>query len=236
MWLGSLEEDKPAPEVSLKKVFEEAGWKVKGKRRFDTVNELLMFQRNGPKKKVTFDHDQGKFPTPPKGYEWKQVEMTVDSGACDHVTPKKAMPTVRVKMTEAVRHGVTYSAANGGIIPNEGEIDLEGYTEDGKPLGLTLQVAEVSKPLAAVRKMCAAGNRVTFDEDPGDERYGGYIENKKTGSRTQIHKQGGTYGLTLWVLVPTVGQVLADTNNRFEALKENEEELMFECPVFLRHA
>ena len=162
--------------------------------------------------------------------------MTVDSGACDHVTPKKAMPTVRVKMTEAVKHGVTYSAANGGIIPNEGEIDLEGYTEDGKPLGLTLQVAEVSKPLAAVRKMCAAGNRVTFDDDPNDELYGGYIENKQTGSRTQIHKRGGTYGLTLWVLVPKVAQVLAETNNMFEEHKEQEEEVMFECPVFLRHA
>ena len=84
--------------------------------------------------------------------------------------------------------------------------------------------------------MCAAGNRVTFDDDPNDELYGGYIENKQTGSRTQIHKRGGTYGLTLWVLVPKIAQVLAETNNMFEELKEQEEEVMFECPVFLRHA
>ena len=38
------------------------------------------------------------------------------------------------------------------------------------------------------------------------------------------------------VLVPKVAQVLAETNNMFEELKEQEEEVMFECPVFLRHA
>ena len=37
------------------------------------------------------------------------------------------------------------------------------------------------------------------------------------------------------MLVPKVAQVLAETNNMFEELKE-QEEVMFECPVFLRHA
>ena len=239
MWLGSLDPE-VSEDISLKKVFEEAGWKVRGKKRFDTVNELLMFQRNKstghtPKSCLTVHKNKGPvLPEAPKGFQWKPIEMTIDSGACDHVTPKSQVSGCKVKMTEAVMHGVTYSAANGGIIPNEGEVDVQGYTADGKPLGLTLQVADVSKTLAAVRKMCTVGNRVVFDDDPADESYGGYIQNKKTGSKIVIYKQGGTYGITLWILVPLEAAVA--TQNKFESLSGTEEEVMFECPVFLGHA
>ena len=101
-------------------------------------------------------------------------------------------------------------------------------------MGLTLQVADVSKTLAAVRKMCTVGNRVVFDDDPADDSYGGYIQNKKTGSKIVIYKQGGTYGITLWILVPLEAAV--ETHNKFESLSGTEEEVMFECPVFLGHA
>ena len=62
-----------------------------------------------------------------------------------------------------------------------------------------MQVAGVKKPLASVRKMCAAGNRVVF-EDTEDDLQGGYVQNKTTGVKIPITKEGahGTYEVNLW--------------------------------------
>ena len=42
--------------------------------------------------------------------------------------------------------------------------------------------------------MCAAGNRVVFDDIDGS-----YIENKHTGTRTRLIKKNGTYHYEVWV-------------------------------------
>ena len=41
--------------------------------------------------------------------------------------------------------------------------------------------------------MCEAGNRVVFDEG------GSYVENKRTGERTELVKEKGSYILTVWI-------------------------------------
>ena len=65
-------------------------------------------------------------------------------------------------------------------------------------MDISWQVTEpgVSKVLCAVRKMCAAGNRVVFDED------GSFILNKKTGLYASIEERNGTYAFDLWTEVP----------------------------------
>ena len=85
--------------------------------------------------------------------------MTIGSGACDHVVNRHEAPG-KVRETVASRSGVTYYTASGEPIPNEGEVTVEGVTENGEELSMTMQVARVKKPLASVRKMCRAGNRV----------------------------------------------------------------------------
>ena len=144
--------------------------------------------------------------------------MTVDSGACDHVLPPKEANLKEVKITEPVRQNVHYTTANGSKIPNLGEIKVSGVTDENKQLNLTFQVAGVKKPLGSVRKMCAAGNRVVFEDL--SETQGGYVENKSTGSRIPINKEGGTYGLTIWRL----RNKETSSNNPFYALSDDEEE------------
>ena len=51
----------------------------------------------------------------------------------------------------------------------------------------------MQKPLASVRKICSGGNRVVFDDE------GSYVENKVTGKRTEVVKEGGTYAVVMWV-------------------------------------
>ena len=134
----------------------------------------------------------------PPGYKWQALNLTVDSGACDHVVPPQEIDPNEVRMTEAVRQGVEYTTASGNKIPNLGEVRVEGVTHDNNHLNLTMQVAGVKKPLGSVHKMCAAGNRVVFEDL--SEVVGGYVENKSTGARIPIYKEGGTYGATVWRL------------------------------------
>ena len=91
-----------------------------------------------------------------------------------------------------------YTAANDTNIYNEGEREIEGFTEEGRNAGMTFQVCAVNGPLGAVRKMCRQGNRVVFDED------GSYIEEKESGTKTKIRDVGESY--VLRIKVPKKGK------------------------------
>jgi len=207
--LGGEEGSSPGPKVrTLKTIFEEAGWEVKGPSKnkkktkmpkMNTVLELMNFEELNTCDRNVSSIKPGQ-PAPP-GYEWQTLLLTVDSGACDHVVPPQAVHPEEIKITEAVRQGVTYTAANGATIPNLGEVRVAGITEEDTHLNLTFQVAGVKKPLGSVRKMCAAGNRVVFEDI--SEVEGGYVENKATGARIPIKKEGGTYGVSIWRLKST---------------------------------
>eukprot|EP00969_Alexandrium_andersonii_P000119 5376-Alexandrium_andersonii.AAC.2 len=58
---------------------------------------------------------------------------------------------------------------------------------------MEVQIADVKKPLASVRRICQAGNRVVFDEQ------GSYIEHKHTGMRTRIDQDDQGYAVALWL-------------------------------------
>ena len=56
-----------------------------------------------------------------------------------------------------------------------------------------MTVAQVSKVLASVAKICECGNTVVFDED------GSYIKDKSTGKTMPIHKRDGVYVMDIKV-------------------------------------
>jgi len=130
---------------------------------------------------------------------WKEIRMTIDSGACDHVVnPRTVRGRAVDTKTEAVRNAVTYYTASGHPLPNLGEVRLCGSTAEGLGLNMTMQVADVKKTLASVRKMCEAGNRVVFEDGPDGS--GGYVENKAwNGQRVPILKDAGTYQVVMHV-------------------------------------
>jgi hypothetical protein len=89
-----------------------------------------------------------------------------------------------------------------------------------------MQVAGVKKPLASVRKMCKAGNRVVFDDE------GDYVQNKASGTKIPITQEDGTYQVSMWVPI-TEEQENTLQGNMFAALgKESESALPFERDVF----
>ena len=122
--------------------------------------------------------------------------MAIDSGAAETVIPHRLVSQHLLKETDASRSGLCYSSATGQPIPNLGEQCLPLFTMEETFRGMTFQAAPVSKPLGSVKRICAAGHRVVFDED------GSYIENKTTGEINMLREDNGNYMLEMWVVLP----------------------------------
>ena len=103
-----------------------------------------------------------------------------------------------------------------------------GSMGNGTPIGMKAQIADVNKVLGSVFQMCKANNKVTFDIDPNKPQQGGYIENKKNGSKTymSVNQLTGEFQFDLWVKTPAGGdQPKISTQNRFAALQAVGEEI-----------
>ena len=161
--------------------------------------------------------------------KYEMITVTADSGAADHVAPKEVANHLRVQETEASRQGMKYVAANGQKIANEGQKTIRGLTDEGMPLGMTWQVAEVKRPLASIGRMCDAGNVAVFTKG------GGYVVPQQVMSKTlaaldqmenkslKMEREGGVYNFKLWIPRPPVSSM---SSNRFTPLQEVAEEDM----------
>ena len=161
---------------------------------------------------------------------WEKIRVQVDSGAIDTVGPKEVGRQFVTKETRASKQGIGYEAANGTKIRNYGEKVVEGWTDEGAPVSMAIQVADVKKTLGSVYRMNQAGNQVVLD--------GGfsYMIHKKTGKRTPILEEHGQYVFYIWTkkgsdkgaaeVKPTgaaTGSKHSLGNNRYAALVEEEE-------------
>ena len=70
---------------------------------------------------------------------------------------------------------------------------MRGCTNDWAARDITMQVADVHKPLCAMSKVCKAGHRIILDDD------GSYIQHKRTGEKTELKQKNGVYVLQFWV-------------------------------------
>ena len=103
-----------------------------------------------------------------------------------------------VQPGEASRAGVTYEIANGDEIPNLGEKLMPVMTAEGTQRGLRAQVADVSKPLQAVRSLCLTGHCVVFGGGKnGDEHF---IVNRFTGEINEVKDDGTNYLMGMYVI------------------------------------
>ena len=117
----------------------------------------------------------------------------MDSGAAESVCPRSMAPQFRIEDTEASRGGVYYTSANGGRLPNLGEQTIPVALENGVKTMATFQVADVSRPLMSVAKVCELGNRVIFGAS------GGVIMNLQSGAVTPFHRRDGVYVFTMYI-------------------------------------
>ena len=124
---------------------------------------------------------------------WHQIECVLDSGAADSVCPKDMCPHFPVEDSDASRAGVYYTGANVGKLFNLGQTHVPIALNNGARTLATFQVADVSRPLMSVSKVCEMGNRVVFGAN------GGYILNLETGATTEFVQKDGIYIFAMWV-------------------------------------
>ena len=113
----------------------------------------------------------------------------------DSVTKSPTLPNTLVLQTEASASGLTYTAAGGQEIPNEGAMQPCYYTINGEYCSKAFQVAEINNTLAAVSRIVGGGNRVVFDSP----EIGSFIEYKSSGSRIYLRQSNGVYYMDVWV-------------------------------------
>ena len=83
---------------------------------------------------------------------WKEVEVTVDSGACETVMPKDECNHIAITESDASRRDVEYEVANGNAIPNLGQFVVETAHPGGR-LRSRMQACNVTRPLHSVTKI-----------------------------------------------------------------------------------
>ena len=72
--------------------------------------------------------------------------------------------------------------------PDATKGDIVGAVEKGH-MEMGFQVCDVKRALAAVSRITAKGNRVSFGPEENDN----YIQNVKTGKRIKMRRKGGAY-------------------------------------------
>ena len=82
------------------------------------------------------------------------IEPAADSGAVDHVAGPKHIPGNTLVVTTADTRDVR--SANNGVIKNHGVATIELEQDGGPTMSSTVQVADVSRQLHSVGKICDA--------------------------------------------------------------------------------
>ena len=136
------------------------------------------------------------------GWPWKpefegyKIQVAIDSGAAASVMPERLLTGHTVEPGEAFKRGTRYLAADGGRIPNLGEVEVGFFTKEQRRCRIRFQVAAVKRPLLAVSTLTKAGNDVYFGVD------GGRIVNRQTKRVIKFDKVDGIYVLDILMAPP----------------------------------
>ena len=133
--------------------------------------------------------------------DWMEIDAIVDSGAIDTIAPKGAVEGLQIRQTEISKRKGKYASADGGVIQNLGECDMEGVAEDGTPMKLITQVGDkLVNMLISVRRMVESGNMVVFGANQQAIRKLAACEKieknmivGRNGKKTEIKDENGMY-------------------------------------------
>ena len=104
-------------------------------------------------------------------FERLPYPIIVGSGAAESVLPTEW--PLQAQLLPSNSAGKTYSAANGSTIRNKGSKIVPAVTKEGKWHNLQFEVANVTKALASVSKICSKDQSVIYNPPWHEE--GSYI-------------------------------------------------------------
>ena len=118
----------------------------------------------------------------------RRVDLTIDSGAAEHVVGPYDLPHLETLPTTS---NATYKMANGTTSVGLGEQRVQATTLAGQTCNFVAQVTDVQRPLMSVTRICDAGHTVFFNAQ------GGYIESTKTGEQIHFRRENNVYRVTV---------------------------------------
>ena len=130
------------------------------------------------------------------------VQIILDSGASEHVASREDFPGYEVKESHGSKTGKHYTGASGHRIRNEGESNVQMIVPAGKKgpnqLSAVFQVAQVTRPLMSVSKICKDGRYDVLCRD--DKAY--ILCRESKGVVAEFEKHNGLYVSTVQVKNP----------------------------------
>ena len=121
-----------------------------------------------------------------------EIEICLDSGCCEHVTDLVVAPGYITFLTESPgsRRQQKFTVGNGERAPNEGQplLIMESSTSSGLMKVLScFQVAEVTRQLLSVSRVCNQGLTCTSNENEA------LVLDKTGNTLVTFHRSGGLY-------------------------------------------
>jgi len=126
--------------------------------------------------------------------EWYEIEITVDSGACDTVMPTKLGTHISMIDTAKSKSGFEFEVANGEGLLNMGERRCFMMTENSDTMKrIAFQCADVHKPLLSVSRLADQGYECTLG------KLGGVLRDVDTGDMIPLHRRDNLYVMRAWI-------------------------------------
>ena len=94
-----------------------------------------------------------------------EIEVTLDSGCCDHVMHADEAPGYLVTDSPGSLRGQNFIVGNGHKIPNQGQMNLNMMClVNGKQSSVNsiFQIADITRPLMSVSRICDQGLHCNF--------------------------------------------------------------------------
>ena len=94
------------------------------------------------------------------------ILLTLDSGCCDHIVDIADCPGYACVLgpSPGSKRGQKFVVGNGGRVKNQGQVDLQMGAKDGSGFHSVFQVAEITRPLMSVSRICDQDLICIFDK------------------------------------------------------------------------
>ena len=137
---------------------------------------------------MTTDDDEGFALLPLEDWVDTDIELTLDSGCCEHVIDIGDARGYANYITESPgsKRGQNFVVGNGEKVSNDGQCILS-LEQGGVPIQSTFQVAGITRPLMSVGRVCDQGLRCHFDEKEA------LVLDKQDAVVCRFERRGGLY-------------------------------------------
>ena len=195
-------------EIIAKKIEETIKWRMKDNKgscasisKTSSLRVELARPQDADVLPVTTDDGENEL-MPITDWQDVEIEITLDSGCCEHVMDMAEAPGYVVTESPGSRRKQNFVVGNGQKVPNEGQFNLNLQTQVNGHENLLrscFQVAEITRPLMSVSRICDQDLVCEFDKKEAR------IKDQNGATICVFERRGGLYVTTMKLKQPDSG-------------------------------